>query len=322
MARGRIVSLMTGMTQHRTAPGCLLRPGGTCPEHLEIGRLRRRGLSGESALMQSFLAGLFVLLPLAASAGQVQAPTRAALDYAGYAVGLHILSVESYLGLGPWNYQVDVRFNTTGLAGLFNRGHEFATVRGGWRDDRAAPGRYESQGEWRGTARHAVIDYGTRPEVRTLLPPGPRDREPVPPALQAGSTDLLSALATLVRHVTETGACETAARVYDGRTLSIFATRSAGWQTLPPTDRSSFAGPALRCDFQGRVAAGFLAGHEPDTKRPPLRGSIWLARALPPPSPPVPVRIGIDTRWFGEVTLYLTRASPASGGYEQANSRN
>ena len=283
--------------------------------------MRGLGCPDDSAWMRLLPILVFALIPLAASAAGTRGVTRADLSYQAYALGLHILNLNAYFGLGPWNYQIDAKFRTTGLASLFNSGHDFLTVRGHWQDGRAAPEQFVSEGEWRGTPHRVVVDYGTRPEVRTLLPPNPRDREPVPLALQAGSSDLLSALATLVHRVTETGSCETVARVYDGRTFSILASRSAGSQVLARTGRSSFSGPALRCEFQGRVVAGFRAGHQPDTQRPTLHGSVWLADAMAPSSAPVPVRISCDTRWFGEITLYLTKAAPATGGYQQANSR-
>jgi hypothetical protein len=76
---------------------------------------------------------------------------------------------------------------------------------------------------------------------------------------------------------------------------------------LDPTNRSTFSGPTLRCDFEGRELAGFLIGEDDAEHHRPLHGSAWLAPLLPD-APPLPVRIAFQTRWFGWATMYLTGA--------------
>jgi hypothetical protein len=132
----------------------------------------------------------------------------------------------------------------------------------------------------------------------------------VPPELQSHTVDTLSALAQLMRKVDSNGSCETAVHTYDGRRVLEVTARTGGQETLEPTSRSIFKGSALRCDFEGRVLAGFLLGQDGPQFRQPLRGSAWLAPVLPG-APRLPVRIAFETRWFGWATMYLTAATDA-----------
>jgi hypothetical protein len=111
--------------------------------------------------------------------------------------------------------------------------------------------------------------------------------------------------------VAQTGRCEAEARTFDGRRAVEIAARTVGPERLEPSARSTFAGPALRCDFEGTLLAGFLHGSDQASMRRPQRGSAWLASVVPGGSP-VPVRISFDTRWFGPATMYLTAAGPGS----------
>ena len=80
---------------------------------------------------------------------------------------------------------------------------------------------------------------------------------------------------------------------------------------LEATGRSSFAGPALRCDFTGRMLAGFLLGDDRERDRRPVRGSAWLA-PVTSGGPRLPVRMTFETRWFGEATMYLVDVGSGS----------
>ena len=83
-------------------------------------------------------------------------------------------------------------------------------------------------------------------------------------------------------------------------------------ETLAADDRSSFSGPALRCDFVSRTLAGFRLDQADKTDYRPLHGSIWMAPALAN-RPAVPVRIVLETRYFGDATSYLTGADGSGG---------
>ena len=46
-------------------------------------------------------------------------------------------------------------------------------------------------------------------------------------------------------------------RTFDGRRAVEIQARTVGEELLEPTDRSSFGGKALHCDFSGRMVSGF-----------------------------------------------------------------
>ncbi len=231
------------------------------------------------------------------------------LVFKTYAVGLHIADAEAVLGLGPWGYRLSLSFRTGGLASVVFAGHSASAVDGTWKGDRPSPRQYSSNGVWRGEPRAILIDYDKGiPTIRQLLPPLEPEREAVPDALRADSADNLSALVALVNTVGRSGRCESSIRTYDGRRAAEIEARTAGQDILEATGRSSFAGPALRCDFTSRVLAGFRTDEANRSDYRPLRGSVWLAAALPD-RPPVPVRMTVETRWFGHATSYLADAS-------------
>jgi hypothetical protein len=257
---------------------------------------------------------LSCLLPCAALA---QTPTSAARislhsRYDTYVAGLRVAEVETGFSFGPWTYQLNLEYHTTVAAGFFFSGRQFGLVNGSWRGVQAEPSRFVGEGWWRGVNRQVDIEYKDgKPIIRRLIPANDAEREPVPDALQANTIDTLSALAKLIRVVDATGRCETTARTYDGRRAVEIEARTVGEELLEPTDRSSFAGKALRCDFSGLMVAGFWLGDDLERDRPPLHGSAWLA-PVASGGPRLPVRISFETRWFGDATMYLTGVGPGS----------
>jgi hypothetical protein len=257
--------------------------------------------------MRAIVAALSGLpLWLAAAQAQPAAPIRA--TYEIYAMGLPVAELRTTFTIGERDYRIDIAYETTGLIGALFRGRQVSSVQGAWIGDRPVPLRFSGDGFWHGEARRVVIDYQrSTPLIRVLSPP-PADREPVPPALQVGTMDTLSAMALLIRHVARTGSCEARAETFDGLRLADIAAHTAGRETIPASSRSSYSGPALRCDFDGRLQAGFLRDDDRAEAARPQHGSAWLAPAVPG-GPPIPVQLTFETRWSGQATMYLTGAS-------------
>ena len=255
--------------------------------------------------MRIFLAPV-ALLALLASA-RAEEPLRA--TYRTYAIGTPVAEVEASIGLGPWSYQLALSYRTIGLARLVAAGQTASAVYGTWDNDHPRPRHFEAQGMWHNEQRATLIDYPAGvPTVRQLLPPLDPEMEQVAPDLRTNSTDTLSAVGALIRTVQRSGRCEGTMRTYDGRRAADIAATTAGMETLEPTGRSSFAGPALRCAFVSHVLAGFRLDDAGRTGYLPLHGSAWIAVAIPN-RPPIPVRISLETRWFGDVTSYLTNVT-------------
>ncbi len=260
--------------------------------------------------MRRVAAASLGLLLLATTPASAQV-TRVRLSYDAYAAGIEVMQMQASFGLGPWNYHINVDYHTTGLVSLFYSGRQVNSVRGIWRDEQAAPLEFFGEGVWRGQTRRTLIDYDHGlPLVRELQPAQETEREKVPIELQMHTMDTLSALAQLMRKVGRERSCETEVRTYDGRRVLDVVARTGGTDSLEPTGRSTFSGPTLRCDFEGRELAGFLIGENDSEHRRPLHGSAWLALLLPD-SPALPVRIAFETRWFGTATMYLTGATSA-----------
>ncbi len=255
------------------------------------------------------LAILFLLSPAAAFA---QAPVSVHARYETYAAGVHVADVETGLNFGPRNYRMSLAYHTTGVVGLLFGGHQLDTVLGSWNGAQAAPSRFLGQGAWRGVDRVADIDYRqSKPFVRQLIPGIADEREPVPDSLQTNSIDTLSALAMLIRSVATTGRCETAVRTFDGRRATEIEAHTAGEEQLASSSRSVFQGNALRCDFTGRMLAGFKFDGDRVRDGKPMHGSAWLAAAMPG-GPLLPVRMAFETRWFGDAVMYLTEIGQGS----------
>jgi hypothetical protein len=260
-------------------------------------------------------AGLIgFLLPCAAFAQAPAQPTPGSLhaSYETYAAGIQVAEVEAEFSFGSRTYQMNLGFRTTGIVGLVFSGHQFDQVEGSWHGKQAAPSRFVGAGHWHGEERQAEIEYQQgKPTVRVLVPPNAAEREPVPESIHANTIDTLSALAELIRGVRETGRCETTVRTFDGRRAVEIQAHTVGEETLEPTSRSSFTGKAMRCDFAGRMLAGFKFGDNRERDSKPMHGSAWLA----PTSlggPLLPVRMVFETRWFGDATMYLTGVGPGS----------
>lgn len=250
------------------------------------------------------LAGL--LLP-----GSAHAEVAVVATYAAYSHLLHVLNLEASLDLRPDGYALRVVTHTAGTVRVFFHSDIDTSVSGSFSAGAARPARYASAGQMGGEPRNTLIEYRNgQPVVRTLTPPNAADeRDEVPAADTAGTVDTLSAIAFLMRQVTNTGRCEGSLTTFDGRRLAVLTARTVGEEVLDKTGRSSFAGPALRCDFEGRQTGGFKPGDDLGRQKRSQHGAAWFARAVPG-GPAIPVRVTFENRVLGEATLYLSSAAP------------
>lgn len=252
-----------------------------------------------------------LLLALRPAAGRAQSAAESDIRaaYTVTAAGLTTARVEAELAFAPSAYRLRLDYRTAGLFGALFHSESSTLAQGLWQGDTAVPFHFAGSVLVRGEARQTVIDYRDgEPIVRVLVSPNSRERDPVPPGLERNTIDTLSAMALLLRRVQQTGRCEAHALTFDGRRLIDVSANTAGIEALPPADGLAFAGPALRCDFEGRQLAGFKHGEDAAALRRPKHGSAWLARVVPG-APPIPVRVSFETRWFGDATAWLTGVS-------------
>jgi len=254
--------------------------------------------------MRSVILAALLLTCAAPCVLKAAEPVRA--HYAAYAAGLPIAALDADWDVQPGAYRVHLTFRTTGALALAYSGSNDSVAEGRFDAGRPQPRRFFSAGTLRGVRRVTQIDYPAgEPQIRQLVPPNDEEREPVPPAQQAGTTDSLSAFALLVRQVNATGRCDGQVQTFDGRRLGELTARTGPVQALDPTSRSSYSGPALRCDFTGRQIGGFMHDQDEATLRKPQQGSAWFAR-LQPGAPMVPVRMVFTTARFGDMTMYIS----------------
>lgn len=254
------------------------------------------------------LLGLLLLTPVPAPA---QGTPEIRATYEMYAAGLHVAEVSAAFRLGAGQYAIQLSYHTTGLVTLFRHGHQSSNASGRWDNGQPRPEQFSGEGVWQGEPNDTLIDYVQgQPVIERLVSPPGDKREPIPPAQEANSIDSLSALALLIRRVQDTGQCDVSAHTFDGRRVSNISASTGGEDDLGQSDRAMFSGRALRCDFVGRMVAGFLDRDNTTTDRRPLQGSAWLANLIPD-APPVPVRMDFDTHWFGQAHMYLTHLQTA-----------
>jgi hypothetical protein len=232
------------------------------------------------------------------------------LNFTLQVVGLPIAEATLSINLTESDYRASLQFHTTGLANLVDRGNLEQTVSGELRNTQPAPQIFTSRGYLHGQDRSVeMVWQHDTPVVTAIAPPNASEREDVPVALRAGTIDRISLIVLLLRMVDQTGHCDGAVRSYDGRDLQLFEVRTVGQEAIRPSGLSSFSGPALRCDFTSQMLAGFHFGRAGVQDRRQRRGTIWLARNVPG-GPHWPVRAAVETRWFGDATIYLTSVAP------------
>ena len=254
----------------------------------------------------SLLGVLCVVLPAAAQPGR----SFTTLSYATTVAGLTVMMTDADVEMSSRGYRIDIAARTAGTYGLLIRGETRSLAQGMWSGNTVMPQRYAVSGIWRGAPRQTLMDYTTsQPDILRLEPPNAAEREPVPTALQHETIDTISAAALLARQATLTGACHGGTRTFDGRRLSEVTSRTGGWETLPAGATPAYSGPALRCEFEGRLLAGFLLDADREAAAKPQKGTAWLAR-LTPDAPMLPVRLSFEIRWLGSATMTLLAAKP------------
>lgn len=235
-------------------------------------------------------------------------PTELHLRYAIYVHGFHAMQANAAFRVDGGTYDVELEDHSIGLLGAFvasrTASHADGTVAG----STLQPRRFASAGFSRGANRQTVIDYAAgAPEVRVLSPVEP-DRDRVAPQASRGAVDTLTAMATLLELVAQRHSCDGTLRVFDGARLSVLTSRTAGETVAPPTDRSPYAGPALRCDLSSLQIGGFLHNSDYARAHQAQSGSAWVA-PVAPGGQYVPIRATFTTLDHGPVAVFLVSAS-------------
>ncbi|MFL1461196.1 DUF3108 domain-containing protein [Roseococcus sp. DSY-14] len=236
---------------------------------------------------------------LAGATPAMAAPWRA--EYAVTVSGITVLEAQVLFDIDGAGYRVETRTRSRGVATLVSRGHQRTLAEGSWRGGTALPRRYETEGQWRGAVRNAVLDYANgAPRIRRLEPPEDMPRTPVPEDALPGTLDSLSILAMLARQVGATARCDGRARMFDGRRLTDFSAR-----TLEQTPQG------LHCEVEARAIAGIPTDRDPAQARAPQVLQAWFVQPVPG-GPAVPRAVEFPSRWWGRIEANLLRLEPAT----------
>lgn len=249
------------------------------------------------------------------------------LLYRVHVGGVAVLDAAADVAVAQGRYLVTVEAATDGLIGRFAAWRTRSAAAGTLTGSSAAPESFRASSLWRGEPRNVRIDYGPRGALTAVAEPPADgvDRDPVPPDLQRGTLDPLSAVVATMVGVRDEGTCGRDLPVFDGRHRYDLSFAPLGGRRLERSRYSVFAGDALHCRASYRSIAGQWKN----------RGSGWLrprggAEAERPPvdvfiapvrdgMPPVPVRVETDSP-FGSVVAHLVEvaalpsAAPAADG--------
>ncbi|GLR81989.1 DUF3108 domain-containing protein (plasmid) [Azospirillum oryzae] len=272
---------------------------------------RRLPNPARAALMAAGLS--LALLPLATAMASAE-PVKA--TYRVFVGGITALDVEAMLEVTGDRYRIEVSAVTGGTIGrLFSWRTDSLTdgyVRGG--DLR--PANHHQTSQLRGEPRNVTLTYGPQGDVAASVSPPPEkdDREPVPPALQRGTLDPLSAVLDLLFAVGASQGCDRSLPVFDGRRRYDMVFSEVGRRIVDPSRYSVFAGVAQQCRVTYKPVAGYArsspAGRfwqrSDPADRPPV--DLWLA-PVAAGYPPLPVRLETDSD-FGSVVVHLTAVTP------------
>lgn len=270
-----------------------------------------RGINRAMIMIQQTLRRLLLAVAVMPSPAMAATIGGWTAEYTGYAHGFTVLKLAGSVVMTATGYSAHVSFHTAGMVAMVVHADNDTQVSGRFDGNRLFPAVFAGIGHLRGVERVTRLDYaGGNPVVQTLSPPVDKERTAVPLADTPGTIDTLSAVLDLIRHVGSDGHCDGVLTTFDGRRLATQTAHTVDEETLERTDRSIFAGPALRCDFEGRQLAGFVRDENEKDLRKPRHGTEWLADMLPG-EPPVPVRLVFENDLLGKVTLFLTSISAA-----------
>ncbi|CBS88732.1 DUF3108 domain-containing protein [Azospirillum lipoferum] len=261
-------------------------------------------------------AGLSLpLLTLAAPAAMAE-PVRA--TYRVFVGGVTALDVDATLEVTGDRYRIAVSAVTGGTIGRLFSWKTESQSDGHRQGEDLRPASHRQSSQFRGEPRSVTLTYGPQGDVSATVTPPPEtdDREPVPPALQRGTLDPLSAVLDLLLAVGASQHCDRSLPVFDGRRRYDMMFTEVGRRIVDPSRYSVFSGVAQQCRVSYKPVAGYGKSgptgrfwqRSNPADRPPV--DLWLA-PVAAGYPPLPVRLETDSD-FGSVVAHLTGVTPPS----------
>ena len=246
------------------------------------------------------LAGAVIGLLVLAGSPHAGAASESdlALRYDVYYSVLRVLRIESRWRIEQDAYDVQSTMESVGLVGALFPWSYRSEVQGRIEGGRLAPDRFQSRSEFHGKIQQVELRYeGADPVVDKLeaftddvLGKGYR-RDDVPPELRTGTIDPLTEITALAHDLAHGEGCAGTRHVFDGVRRYDTVYEDLGEQTLKPSRRDAYHGPARVCRSHIRPIAGFWKSK--DQRLEALtQVTAWLMPVRPGLSP-VPVRLEV-----------------------------
>ncbi|MCA3366494.1 MAG: DUF3108 domain-containing protein [Roseomonas sp.] len=253
--------------------------------------------------MRSLFQPCLALLLAIAPAGFFPAAAVEAI-YQVTQTGIAVVEITAQFEARPDGYWMRSVSRAVGIGRLFAPHEIRSEVEGAWRAEGVAPQRFQAEGNWRGDARRTILLYREgMPQALELQPPGGIINEPVPLPARRGAIDGLSAFALMSRTVAQTGRCDLAGPIFDGRRRLDWSSRTMG------ITRVSHAGQefeSLQCGLESRLVAGVRHGDDPVRATQPRPAMAWIA-TVDARLPPIPIRVEFASTIFGTMRMELQK---------------
>jgi hypothetical protein len=213
-------------------------------------------------------------------------------------LGLHVLTLNTYVDEIGDRYAINMHYNTTGVAGLIIDQTTRANASGRLLPASAQPEAFHSETRRNGVERLDRVSYhpdGTV-EGSSTVPAS----DAVTPAAARGTVDNLTAYFRLERQLAAKGTCALTVPVFDGRYRYDLLFQDAGKQALSPEHGQHLESIAVGCRMTRQTSGGPDNSEQSEGAR---GGTLWYASLLPG-DVVVPVRMELDTQ-IGVVDAYL-----------------
>ncbi|MBM3594120.1 MAG: DUF3108 domain-containing protein [Alphaproteobacteria bacterium] len=253
--------------------------------------------------MKPLLKPCLLLVLALAPAGFSEARAAEAV-YQVTQTGIPVVEITAQFETRPDGYWMRSVSRAVGIGRLFAQHEIRSEVEGAWHAEGVAPQRYQAEGNWRGDARRTVLLYREgMPQPLDMEPPEGTTNEPVPLPARRGTIDMLSAFALMSRMVTQTGRCDVAGPIFDGRRRLDWSSRTIGAAQLTHAGQQV---ETLQCGLESRLIAGVRHGDDRTRATQPRQAMAWLAK-VDQRLPPIPVRVEFPSTIFGTMRMELRR---------------
>jgi hypothetical protein len=105
------------------------------------------------------------------------------------------------------------------------------------------------------------------------------------------------------RTVAQTGRCDVAGPIFDGRRRLDWSSRTIGSTRITHAGREI---ESLQCGLESRLVAGVRIGDDPARAKQPRPAMAWLAK-VDPRLPPIPIRVEFASTIFGTMRMELQK---------------